>query len=269
MKFLAILMMGLVLLGCRKSQRDQDESVLASTDQATIDMVVSSILSMVDEAARKEYGVISSYSSQYLLCTVVSDNLGTSPQTIVIDFGPQCNGSNNRVYKGKIHMSMTGDYLDSNTITTLSFIDFFIDDMEIMGSISLTNNGTNASGNLNYRLKYTDLAIDSNGDSPWNATYSANLNRELIAGGATPEVSDDIYSISGSGSGRSRSGNAFVYSISSPVQIDASCKWFVTSGELELTPDNLTTRYIDYGSGSCTSTAIVTFNEILHEVTFP
>src|SRR5690606_30111391 len=134
MKFLSVIVvLAFVLSGCRKSERDQDTSILASKDQTTLDMMLSTVLTIVDETARKQYGLIGSYGTDYLACAVVSPNLGSTPQTIVIDFGPYCNGPDDRLYYGKIHVSMNGNYFDSTTVTTISFIDYIVDYKEIRG----------------------------------------------------------------------------------------------------------------------------------------
>ena len=71
-----------------------------------------------------------------------------------------------------------------------------------------------------------------------------------------PGVLDDIYLIRGNYNGVNRSGLSFNSLITTPIRKELSCKWPV-SGVLEITPQNLQTRVIDFGSGACDNDALV------------
>lgn len=70
---------------------------------------------------------------------------------------------------------------------------------------------------------------------------------------------DDVYSLTGNASGVSREGKAYTVVIAAPIVKRASCSW-VESGKVEITPEGLAVRTIDYGSGTCDSQATITIS---------
>ena len=81
-----------------------------------------------------------------------------------------------------------------------------------------------------------------------------------IAGFSTKgDASDDIFSISGSSSGKNREGRTFTTTITNPLIKKTNCKW-LSSGTLELTPNGFAARTVDFGSGTCDDDATFTVN---------
>ena len=91
--------------------------------------------------------------------------------------------------------------------------------------------------------------------------------REWIAGESTIlDPWDDVYLISGTADGTGINGNTFSVVIHNPLRVALNCKW-IESGTLTLTPQNLSPRDVDYGSGACDDQATVTINGTVYNVT--
>jgi hypothetical protein len=251
LKTLSILTVAVVLIaGCRRSDRDQDESTTASTDHTTAEALFNDVFAQVDEAAKNEVGIRSA--------TITADTTA-NPKTLTIDFGPtNCTGSDGRTRRGMIVATFTGYYRDSNTVVTITPVDYYVNDYKVEGTKTVTNKGTNTSGNLWYAIE-VENAVITNPANSWTISWESSRTREWIAGEATATVWDDVYLIDGTASGVGRSGNSFEVEITTDLRVEIGCRWIV-SGDLEVRPQNLTTRYVDYGSGTCDNDAVVTVN---------
>ena len=121
----------------------------------------------------------------------------------------------------------------------------------------VTNNGQNAKGNLNFTVQVNEKITDSTGRQ---LTYTSVRNREWLAGESTQglaEWKDDVYSITGSASGTTFTGEAFTSNITSPLIIALNCRW-IEAGKIDFTPSGELTRTIDFGNGDCDNKIVVT-----------
>ena len=134
-------------------------------------------------------------------------------------------------------------------------------------------------GAVDYPLEYNDIKIfpnpftdfinisNPNGKTmiwqsqrtrTWIAGENTTFNTDSING-----VKDDIYSVTGSGSGKSFNGTTFSANITEPLIISLQCR-FITKGKAELSPGEQAIRYIDYGDGTCDAIAAITINGVTY-----
>lgn len=110
---------------------------------------------------------------------------------------------------------------------------------------------------------------DTNGDVfQWKSTRT----RTWIKGSSTLlTLTDDEYSITGGAEGLSRSGRPFTVSILTPLLINMDCLlsgiYHPVSGVVAITPQNITTRELNYGAGSCDKLATVTVGSYSRDIT--
>jgi hypothetical protein len=90
----------------------------------------------------------------------------------------------------------------------------------------------------------------------------------MNAGQASTTISDDSYLISGTAEGRAFKGNAFSVEISESLLITNSCIYIV-HGKCNVKPENLHTRRVNYGSGTCDAQANVDINGKEYEASLP
>lgn len=258
---LVILFISTILFSCRKSVRDEDTDTKAAEDFAMADLVSNDISKLLTEVMENEAGL----RAGNLSCAILSIDTLAFPMTVRIDFGTtNCTGSDGRNRRGVINATFTGKYRDSLTVVTITTNNYYLNDYKVEGTKVVTNKGHNSDGNLWFTVVISNAMITA-ADGSWNITFDSNRSQEWISGESTAILSDDIYEISGTMDGVSRTGNHFTASTTAPVRVELSCAW-VVSGVIEVTPDNVSPRIIDFGSGGCDNDATVTVNGNVFDV---
>lgn len=183
---------------------------------------------------------------------------GTYPNTLTIDYGTAgVAGPNGRIRKGKIIVNITAPIQTVGAVRVVSHEDFYIDDVKVEGTVTLTNQGPNSNGqNVFQRVVVGRLLTFPSGKTlNWDATHTLTQ----LEGGATPDVKlDDVWSIAGFSNGVNRNGKSFSANTVEPLISKSKlvCRWIV-EGIITLTVDtkNLT---VDFGDGACNNVAVVT-----------
>ena len=261
--FAFALFLALFNSSCRKSVRDEDNDTKAAQDFALADVAFNDVSNLLTEVMVNESGLRA--TNLNLGCATVTVDTLAFPMTVTIDFGAtNCLGGDGRNRRGIINATFTGKYRDSLSVITITPSNYYLNDYKIEGTKVVTNKGHNSNGNLWYTVVITNAMITA-ADGSWNISFESNRTREWIGGESTAILSDDIYEISGTMDGVSRTGNHFVGSTITPVRLELSCPWIV-SGVIEVKPDNVSPRVINFGTGSCDNAATVTVNGNIYNV---
>jgi hypothetical protein len=193
--------------------------------------------------------------------TVTNDSVN---HVTTVDFGTGCTGNDGRTRSGQIIIHYSGgSYFTSGFQRIVTFNNFFVDNRHVEGTRTVTNNGTNAAGHLNWSVNAQNMRITRPGGSyhQWNSQRT----REMIGGDTLPgHPQDDVYSITGSSSGINSNGNSCSATITNPL-VKNSCHWIV-SGTVAITPSNRPQRILDFGNGNCDNDATVTRNGVVHHI---
>ena len=240
---IATLMLGVVFFQSCQKDEAADVDVTTSEDLATNEDFSEEIDFAVDVAI-EERGSGST-------CPVVTlaEPWGTWPNTITIDYGSDgCYGPNGQhMLKGKIIVEQSASMFTAGAVRTKTFDGFFVDDVQVEGTKSWTNNGKNADGNWSYTKTATDMKLSyPDGTSTmWNHTHTSTL----IQGGNTLTHWDNVWSTTGTSSGTNRNGVSYTATIVEPLIKRALCRW-ISEGVVEFTRDgNLAT--LNFGNGTC------------------
>ena len=263
------------LSSCKKkdmSEKDTDTS--SASDQSLASSSVNDLTNISDEAGRN-YSVSSfrTADANGLLatsCAIITVDTLSATKTITVNFGSTnctCNDGRNR--RGSIILSFNGKYRDSLTFITVNPVNYFVNDNQVSGTKTITNKGHNAANHLVYEISANMTIVKANGAG--TISWSSVRQREWIAGESTLIWSDDIYSITGSASGTSASGNSFSSIITSPLirNMSLGCRKHFIQGVLEHTPNGKATRIINFGNGACDDQATVTINGNTYTITLP
>lgn len=251
---ISLLAFSLVLFtACRKDKEEVtiDLDYTSASDNARAEDAFTDMLSLVDKAA-DDNGLRE-------LCdpTVTFDTTST-PRTMTLDFGSEnCTAANGRLRRGRIIVSYTGRYRDQGTVITITPENYYVNNNRVQGTKTVTNLGPNADGDLQFSVSVNGTLTAADGS--WTSSHTAQRTRTWIAGDDTPALSDDVYSITGSGSGVNRNGVSYSVSITSALRVALSCP-FITQGTVQVTPSGRPVRTIDYGNGSCDANFSVTVN---------
>lgn len=256
------LFIGFAYSGCKKNDRDEDKETNSSRDNAIAENAFAGIM--------KSIGEFTDSTSLLRVASCASftvDSVGTTswPKTLTIDYGStNCIGSDGNTRRGKIIASFSGRYRDSLTVITISLVGYYHNNNLVqVGTHTITNNGRNAAGNLSYSINVSNASITTTeGIIKWNSSRT----REWIAGeSTTTNAMDDVYSIVGSASGTGVNGNGFNVTIYIPLIVALDCQ-FITKGAMVLSPINLSSRYVDFGDGTCDNKAVVNINNVNYDI---
>jgi hypothetical protein len=269
-----LLTLAFVYVGCKKDKEDKDQR--AAQDNAIAENAFNDVFLQVDKAAKDTSlpGVSKIKQLDSIGCgtvTITPFDTGTWPKTLTIDFGStNCLCSDTRFRRGKIIANLTGKYRDSLTVITVTLDQYYVNDYHIEGTKTITNLGHVGIYGTGHNLKYSIVVSNAKITPPtgnpiyWNSTRT----REWIEGENTtwPNWMDDVYLIEGSANGTDANGNTFTVSITAPLRIALNCKW-IESGTVEIAPDGLAIRTVDFGNGTCDDQASLTINGITYNFT--
>lgn len=251
-----LLLLPVVLLSLASCRRDKDDDPIdldytSASDNARAEDFFSDMLAQVDKAV-KDNGL------RDLCDPVVTFDTTSSPRTITLDFGDvNCTAANGRLRRGRIEVSYTGRYRDQGTVITIVPLDYHVNNHLITGTKTVTNLGPDADDHLHFAIAVSGAVTAPDGS--WTATHSAARTRTWVEGEATPELSDDVYLITGGGSGVNRNGLPYTLAITQAMRVALNCP-FITAGTVQVTPASGVVRTIDYGSGACDGTFTVMVN---------
>jgi hypothetical protein len=179
---------------------------------------------------------------------------GTFPNMITLDFGDGCEGPKGRTRSGMILITQSAPMHEDGAVRTSSFVDFYIDEVQLVGTKSLTNLGLNEQGNRainrivdGFGLVYPDGSA---------ASFSADHTLTQIAGAETDQKFDNVFAITGNSEGVNRKAKSFSSLITEALIKRRNCRWIV-AGIKQITTENGTFT-INYGDGLCNPVAIVT-----------
>ena len=124
-----------IYTGCRKSDRENDTETETVTENTLADYTFSDVLGQVITAASTRNTLFGKLDINATLATCPSvtmtpDTPNTSfPKVLVIDYGTtNCTGSDGITRRGKISASFTGKLKLANTVVTISFGGYYVND---------------------------------------------------------------------------------------------------------------------------------------------
>ena len=255
----AFLFAGILLQSCKKDNDTADTTQLQTTAE---DLVSCNDLSeftdyeidmLVDDAFTGGIEV-----SDRGACPTVTfaQPKGTWPNTITLDYSPDGCTKDNHTFKGQIVIEQSNKMNVVGAERVVTFNDFYLNNVKIEGTRTLTNEGPNASGQPVWSKTADETFTFPDGST---ATYSTDRTRTLINGANTPTPIDNVWSIEGSGAGTNRKGETFTATITSPLIKRALCPW-IAEGVIEFEHGGKM-RTLDFGDGTCDRDAVLTLND--------
>lgn len=232
---------------CDREAKDNDTSF--AYDISMADQIFSDVKAISDQASSGQLTTFIPDFNEGLIsgCATITFDNTSNPKKITVDFGSSnCLCNDQRTRRGKILITYSGAYRDSGTVISITFDQYFVNDNQVLGTKTITNNGRNSSGNLNYTVIVDGKIKKANGDS---VIWKSNRNNEWITGSDTPALLDDVYLITGTASGVSSTGNSFTVTITKALRKEIGYKHLV-SGTMEIEPQGKLKRTLDFGDGT-------------------
>lgn len=256
-----------VLLGCEKSDKDTDTTTNTPMDVAFTTNLVYDVFKTIHQAANSSQGIVTSTlidTNTVFNCDTITLDTLSNPKKITIKFNTDCT-SDGIIRNGSIYATMNGYYNNIGTTTTVHFNNFIYNGFTVFsGSMSYQYIGLNDSFPT-YSITFNELKIVNSYNQ--KIFYSGNHQLQIIQGKSTPEISDDVYSISGSNTGITFKGNGFSSQITTKLNLSGNCNW-INSGIMNVVPDNITARTLNFGSG-CDNKINVTIYTNTYELELP
>ena len=269
------------MFSCKKDKEVIENSTISSTDNGAAENIFADMKKVVEEAADDE-GQSAKFSgndksgaftfgASATVTTVPAWGDTTFPKVMTIDFGStNCTGSYGVNRRGKLVVTLTDRYRNAGSVLTVQPQNYYVNDIKVEGTKTLTNNGYNASNHLEYTVDVSNAVITytDNTTLTWNSTRT----NEWIEGDSTTlfthglaGICDDVYLITGSANGVNRNGLNYSVNITSALRKEVCCRW-VVSGSLNVIPQGFATRIVDFGNGNCDNQATVTINGNVYNV---
>jgi hypothetical protein len=199
-------------------------------------------------------------------CASITRDTVSTPRRITIDYGAvNCLCRDGRYRRGVVVIEYTGTRGVAGSTANMSFTNYFVNDRGISGSRNLVF-GTSAQGNPLRTAQFNLTITHPNRNGNW--TRQGLRVREKTNGDSTLTLMDDVYLITGNGSGSGPNGVIFTHNILTPLRKEGACRWLV-SGSIQFSRNNQAARTLDFGNGVCDDQATIsTFNGV-RAITLP
>jgi hypothetical protein len=259
----ALISTGIIVLNsCKKEETDNETQSIV--DNSVCESEFMRISPTVNGRAVNNPGVkkIDMTNSVCPNVTVTGDTSWSNtsdPPTMTFDYGVGCSDLDGRFRSGQMIAKFSMPYDSVGCVITITFNNFYSNGNKYEGTVKITRQGL-----YSYRTEVIGGKCTGSG---WTITYDCDRTLTMTSGGPTPtDETDDVFTLSGNASGTNRNGKHFTVNITNSLTKMATCKW-ISSGTLQLTPDGLATRTVDYGSGSCDNKATFSVNGNTFEFT--
>jgi hypothetical protein len=267
----------------KKTTEDKDTDTTAASDNNQAESTSNDVTTMAGQAS--EHGSLSSYKGganydvSALTCADTITYDSTNKKIRVHFSGTTCR--DNRTRSGAITFDYSGSTLGAKFyrnpgykvhITTQNYM---VDGNAVSIDKTITNNGFNASNNLNWtvtaNVSITRSAANGGGTINWSCTrthalmntsaaYTIGTSTEApcYVNQSTPiDWTKSVVKVDGSASGTSAKGVAYTLSANG-LFVDMNCspssnpfRHPIIQGSIDFTPTGKVTRHVDFGNGSC------------------
>lgn len=268
-KIITLSVIALVLAtGCKKRKDNRETTSFEDSSVAEIgfnDALKVAEAAISDSSLNKN----NLFKSNFGSCATFSINPPASsptfPKTLVVDFGADgCADAVGITRKGKITVTLSDKYRNVGSIATLTTDNYYVEGYKVEGTKIVTNKGRNSANNLEFGIEINNGKITyPTGET---TTFVSTRTREWTEGESTIlNPFDDVYSITGTANGTNREQRKYTLTITSPLIVQLNCRW-IKKGTLEIQPEDLKLRVVDYGDGVCDNDATVTIGKKVYNV---
>lgn len=260
---LAFLASGIFFSSCKKKETKTEYSYRAAQDNSTAEGVFNRSYSQISKATRQVGNKSTNDTIQG--CPVLYISGAWPNKTVVLDFGTGCLGDDGVTRRGKIISVTNGLYIDSNTVITSTFDNYYENingvDYQVQGTQVIKNMGHNNAGHPWFSVDVQSASVTSpEGTISWTSVRE----NEWLAGFDTwLNPWDDQYLVTGSANGTDVNGAAFTVNITSPLLCKFCTdifRWIVASGKIDIVNSGYPTITVDYGTGTCDMIVYVIIN---------
>ena len=148
--------------------------------------------------------------------------------------------------RGKLSVTIADKEITKGSFR-INFDEFWLNDSRLLGELNVNHSGGFLSERYDIVMEETCKLSNGNGV----CSYSGEMQLNMVAGGNTFTVFDDLYHLIEKAKGQDFQRQPYESYSTSDYLADFSCRWILTSGQGLLNPLNEDDQNLDYGSGSC------------------
>lgn len=275
----ALAIVAILIFSCKKENSEPNQPAVSETEAAEYSAESMEADASFDDVhdismtAADEEGVISAgkpgtgarpfpfawlrlrIGAKATIAVTPDDN--TYPKTVTIDFGNGETCPDGKFRKGKIVLTFTGPIRKPGSVVTITLVDFKLGRASIEGTKVITNLSSN--GNIKFSVKVTGGKVTFPNGRGY--TYEKLKYVTQIAGGATDEIADDIYSIEGQAKTTYKNGVVVAINTTDALIKKVSCPW-ISEGTLQVKVGRyeFSLNYSAPDNGECDNKALLKWN---------
>lgn len=262
-----VVLAGFISFNSCNKQEDIGEDLIAKTSvKDYLNTLNAFSLSTVEEITSNTEDNLK--SAEIWDCVTVTINPNNTdefwPRSWTLDYGTEnCECFKGITRRGKIHVSLSDWWRNEGSIREITFEDFYFNNNKLEGVKTYLNTGKNERGNMTFTKTVADAQL-TYGDTA-KMSWECEKFSELIEGTETFKFADDVWSVTGGGTGVNIDDKSYTFTIISPLIYKNGC-FHPVSGEIEFNVPDEEKKVIDYGSGECDNLAIVTIGSVSEEI---
>ncbi len=270
-----IFLLGMCMfMGCRDSVRDEDDTTLASADNALADHLYNDIFKQVHYTIMRDtvlnnrdtiIGVDACFDTIFR-----TPNFGPYPITLTMDYGT--NGivcADGRARSGKIHATLSAPYRTSGSVVEIELEDYRMEAYRVYANYLLRfDTAAQFFPDVTKTITDGQVLTDDPGYIGKNILFDTEQVMQLTSGMSTDTTSDDRWSYTGTYTGRNTRGSYYTATIDRPVRVGMDCLW-ETHGSYTIKFDRISERLVTYKEASCGNIIEVTINNGTYNVSLP
>lgn len=262
---LAGLASGLLLAaGCKRQTNavmpDQDVTTAEDNSTTESETALSSDILMAaapqDETQNGSPAVAGAAELARVYGTCGTRTYVAATRTLTIDFGPiNCQCPDGRYRRGQVVVRLTGANPTRHAGAVVTCENYFVNDSQHTAIRTFADLG---NGSFSVDVANGGIIYANNGGT---CTWTAQCTYTRTAGYGTPQVADDVYSVSGQAAGINRKGVSYTATITKPLIKRGDCYKYYVAGTVTLANDKGSTLVLDYdpsGTQACDNSASVT-----------
>ena len=243
---------------CKKEEPDTETQ--SAIDNSVCEGEFTSRMPVINSIAIKEQGVKSMMSGSPAIIIDPIDTLNGFPITLILDYGTvgTVDAIDNKTRKGQIQATFDRSWDSLGATVTVKLLNYYVKKAGTSNfvqyacdSMMIVHNSLNS---------YTNSIIGGKCiAASWSMEWACSRTLTQTAGMGDTIASNDVFEFTGSAVGKNREGKNYTVNVVVPVVKKSSCPW-IDSGRIDLTPEGLAVRTVDYGTGVCDNQATLTIN---------
>ncbi|WP_346855645.1 hypothetical protein [uncultured Draconibacterium sp.] len=253
------------LYSCNKNEDVSKNKIAITSTDDYLKIADAFSLAAEEEITTDDESLKSASLSSCLTVTIHENENGEFwPRSWTLDYGTEnCECFLGNMKRGMIHVNLSDWWRNEGSERQITFEDFYMNDNKMEGFKTILNTGLNDAGNLTFLKKVADAKL-TNPDG-LVMTWECEKTSEQIEGGETLLFADDVWSVTGSGSGVNLDGNSYTMEITSALIYKNGC-FYPLSGTIEIKTDGENSQTINYGEGECDKLITVTTDGVTETV---